>query len=34
MSMLDRLFGGGEKDSDCCDVRIEEIDPDTDEGEA
>jgi hypothetical protein len=32
MSMLDRLFGGGETNNDCCDVRIEEIDAD-DNGE-
>jgi hypothetical protein len=34
MSMLDRLFGGGETDEDCCDVCIEEIDPDDDGAQA
>ncbi len=34
MSILNRLFGDDGTDESCCDVRIEEIEPDSDEDEA
>ncbi len=34
MSILNRLFGDGETDESCCDVRIEEVGSDSGEDEA
>jgi len=31
MSILDRLFGTGSDDEDCCGVHIEEMDAEKDE---